>query len=149
MSTEYEKILSLVNKLNKVEGEKCLICHFPDKSENLIKLSCNHFFHSKCLCLDHSKLWIKCPYCEKPTILNNNNISRLENIPTCTVILKSGINKGKKCNRKNCKYHSPILSSCTEILKSGPRKGEVCNRINCKYHSKIIKNTSVCTNIIV
>ena len=71
------------------------------------------------------------------SILNNNNTSRTEKITHCTVILKSGVNKGKICNRINCKYHTPVISACTEILKSGPRKGEVCNRINCKYHSKI------------
>ena len=31
--TEFEKLLSQVNKLNLIEGEKCLICHFPDKKK--------------------------------------------------------------------------------------------------------------------
>ena len=34
MTSEYEKLLSLVSKINECEGEKCLICHFPDDLKN-------------------------------------------------------------------------------------------------------------------
>tara|TARA_B100000161_G_scaffold264717_1_gene238655 strand:- start:1489 stop:1899 length:411 start_codon:yes stop_codon:yes gene_type:complete len=131
--TEFEKLLSQVNKLNLIEGEKCLICHFPDKKENLTKLSCNHYFHLKCL--NCKTNLIICPYCQKSTKLKNlycqsNNI--------CNVILKNGKNKGKVCGRKNCRYHKVVETGCNVILKSGARKGEKCNRINCKYHNKSI-----------
>ena len=69
MSKEYEKLLNMVNKLNSVTGEKCLICHFPDSNKNLIKLNCNHYFHSKCLEYSKSTSIIKCPYCDKKTKL--------------------------------------------------------------------------------
>ena len=134
MSSEYEKILNMVNKLNKIEGEKCMICHFPDKEENLLKLSCNHFFHSKCLCFDTTKSSINCPYCDKRTSLKYIfDIQRTQENNLCLEKLKNGINKGKTCGRKNCKYHKTTdLSPCNVILKTGSRKGEVCNRINCR-----------------
>ena len=145
MSSEYDKLLSMVNKLNKVQGEKCLICHFPDSEENLIKLNCNHFFHAKCL--DNSLMnSIICPYCGTKT----KKISQKEAL--CKVILTRGANKGKECGRTNCKYHKniPIIINqikkpdklvCNTVIKSGPRKGELCSRINCGYHK--IKNIVV------
>jgi len=65
MSIEFDKLLSIVNKLNDVKGEKCLICHFPDTDDNLIKLNCNHYFHPNCLGIKSSL--IVCPYCERKT----------------------------------------------------------------------------------
>lgn len=140
MTSEYEKLLSLVSKINECEGEKCLICHFPDKDENLIKLKCQHYFHLSCIPSSNKLLeYIKCPYCDK-------NSKIIKNIKPCNVILKRGPNKGKECGRNNCKYHKSITVNtqnkqnkkseleCQTIIKSGTRKGEICSRINCKYH---------------
>ena len=135
MSTEYEKLLSLVNKINKLDGERCLICHFPDKNENLIKLKCKHYFHLNCI-PSSNKLseYIKCPYCD-------NNSKIIKNIKPCNAILKIGPNKGKECGRENCKYHKNVKTSkknsqleCQAVIKSGSRKGQICSRINCRYH---------------
>lgn len=139
MSTEYEKLLSLVTKINKSDGERCLICHFPDKNENLIKLKCKHYFHLNCI-PSNNKLseYIKCPYCDK-------NSKIIKNIEPCNAILQRGPNKGKECGRENCKYHKSIKNKkeinnnsipemCQIIIKSGSRKGQVCSRINCHYH---------------
>ena len=135
--TEYEKLLSQVHKLNLVKGEKCLICHFPDREENLTKLSCGHYFHLTCL--NYKTSSIICPYCERSTVLKKINYnSSSTNSTKCTVILKNGKNKGNVCGRINCKYHKVIDIGCSVILKSGIRKGEKCNRINCKYHNKSI-----------
>jgi len=134
--TEYEKLLAQVNKLNLVTGEKCLICHFPDKKENLIQLKCNHYFHLNCLACKTNT--IKCPYCNRSSSFKD--YSKNKEVKKCQVILKNGKNKGKVCGRTNCKYHKipEIAVGCDAILKSGPRKGEKCNRINCKYHVKTI-----------
>jgi hypothetical protein len=113
MTSEYEKLLSLVSKINDCEGEICLICHFPDKDKNLIKLECQHYFHLKCIPSSNKLLeYIKCPYCDKNCkyhkgIVNTQNkqinISQLE----CQTIIKSGSRKGERCSRINCKYHKP------------------------------------------
>ena len=133
--TEYEKLLSQVNKLNLVKGEKCLICHFPDTEDNLTKLNCGHYFHLSCLNCKTSS--IMCPYCERSTVIKKVQSQSISNV--CTVILKNGKNKGKVCGRKNCKYHNSFIETgCNVILKSGIRKGQKCNRINCKYHNKTI-----------
>ena len=90
MTSEYEKLLSLVSKINKCQGEKCLICHFPDKDENLIKLKCHHYFHFHCIS-SNNKLEenIKCPYCDK--------ISKIiKNIEHCKYTLQKGPNKGNE-----------------------------------------------------
>ena len=100
MLNEYQNLLKYVNKMNNIEGEKCLICHFPDKKNNLIQLSCKHFFHSRCLDLKDSK-YIICPYCDCKTFKNDLNSFS----DRCSIILKSGVNKGKPCNRSNCKLH--------------------------------------------
>lgn len=155
MSKEYEKLLKMVNELNNVTGEKCLICHFPDSNKNLIKLDCNHYFHSKCLEYSKSTSIIKCPYCDKKTKLVKNIEQEI-----CQVILKRGINKGKECGRSNCKYHKNNLQilietnlqkiskkiavkgnksqnlGCQSIIKTGPKKGQYCNRVNCHYHKQ-------------
>lgn len=102
-NSEYLRLLKKVNKLNSVEGEKCLICHFPIK-DNMLKLSCNHYFHRKCLLDKYIFKSVICPYCGKKSKINNC-LPTVENNNLCKVILKSGVNKGKLCNRKNCHYH--------------------------------------------
>ena len=107
---EFENLLSMVNKLNKTKGEKCLVCHFPDKKSNLVKLRCSHYFHYNCILNEK-----KCPYCNKKISLKNikidteyNILSKLETLnqeDKCQVILKTGKNKGIMCNRVNCRYH--------------------------------------------
>ena len=134
MSSEYEKLLKTVIKLNSKSGEKCLICHFPDEIENLVKLKCGHYFHSNCLNMNNK---LTCPYCGK-------KIKIIENIQKtkCNIVIANGTNKGKLCGRINCKYHknnivkenTEKIKKCQSIIKSGPRKGEKCNRVNCFYH---------------
>lgn len=151
----FNKLLKLVNKKKLMEGETCMICHFPVNNNDLkkITLRCKHTYHNSCLNINVKN--ISCPYClqvtyskkcslckkrvfnrkicEECTELNKNN--------KCMVKLKSGVRKGQTCNRINCKIHKIKKNICTVILKSGKRKGEVCSRENCKYHNKIKKNT--------
>mgnify|MGYP001284061702 CR=1 FL=1 len=131
---EYQELLKYVNNMNNQKGEKCLICHFPIKNKDLIELKCKHSFHKGCLnCNDKI---IICPYCDFRT--KNEELSKVK----CQAIIKSGLNKGKICNRENCKIFKNIDKDedirCKFILKSGLSKGMVCNRINCKYHKKDI-----------
>lgn len=131
MSYTFEELFNLASEMNKSKNEKCLICHFPIVDDQ-IKLECTHLYHSKCLNLKKTTKNIKCPYCQKHT-----NILKSDHL--CQFILKSGINKGKLCNRSNCKYHQTnnILPNniCQKILASGKNKGNPCNRHNCKIHS--------------
>ena len=71
---EFDKLLEIVLEKNKVEGEKCLICHFPDNKKNLEKLSCSHYFHLNCLNLDKTKKSYKlvCPYCGTKVKIKKN-----------------------------------------------------------------------------
>lgn len=140
MTTEFDKLLKEVNKLNSIDGEQCMVCHFPDLETNLIKLKCNHFYHETCIIKLIKNNKIKCPYCDKISTIKEQNRDNI-----CKVIMKSGINKGKECNRPNCTYHKiniqvvdNNLIKCQSIIKSGTRKGELCNRVNCKYHNKSI-----------
>lgn len=111
---DFDKLLEIVIEKNKVDGEKCLICHFPDDKNNLEKLSCSHYFHLNCLNIDKTKKSCKivCPYCgAKVKIRKKNeiNITKETNNTICKVILKSGVNKRKECGRCNCKYHKLII----------------------------------------
>tara|TARA_B100001248_G_scaffold262646_1_gene260361 strand:+ start:1119 stop:1460 length:342 start_codon:yes stop_codon:yes gene_type:complete len=111
---EFDNLLKIVMEKNKVNGEKCLICHFPDSSNNLEKLSCGHFFHLSCLKVDNSKKNCKiiCPYCDKKIVIKKK---------VCIPVTKSN----EKLKEDNiCKF----------ILKTGKNKGMICNRINCRYH---------------
>ena len=119
---EFDKLLKIVLEKNKVDGEKCLICHFPDDLKNLEKLNCSHYFHLNCLNLDKIKKGnkITCPYCgtkvkinkkkeSASLVLSDQTSSAFENNSKgsiCKIILKSGVNKGKDCGRCNCKYHN-------------------------------------------
>lgn len=136
MSIDFDKLYSLVENINKSSNEKCMICHFPVDSDELI-LSCKHYYHSSCLNKKTSK--IICPYCEKSvTVQTKPKII----IPSgCKVLLKSGVKKGEYCGRENCSYHKfsdniKIISKnvCQSILKSGFKKGQACGRNNCKIH---------------
>lgn len=108
---EFDNLLKIVMEKNKVKGEKCLICHFPDDCNNLEKLSCGHYFHLHCLKVDNTKknCKINCPYCNKKVtikkIKNNVEEEKDDTKSVCQFILKSGKNKGCVCNRINCRYH--------------------------------------------
>ena len=91
--------ITYINNNNNIKGEKCMICHMNDTIDNLVKLSCNHYFHKSCL---PKKNTVKCLYCNKKTKLQNTK--KVSN-NKCKIILKSGKNKGKPCNRINCGYH--------------------------------------------
>ena len=121
---------------------------------------------------------IKCPYCRTifPNILpfvklegvhvirgvTSKSDSALNLFPCCQVI-RSGVNKGKKCGKRciiidgethKCCRHLKCKTSCKSsaetnvcqaILKSGPRKGKICGAkiaksekemLYCKRHLK-------------
>tara|TARA_A100001015_G_C14802122_1_gene637379 strand:- start:307 stop:750 length:444 start_codon:yes stop_codon:yes gene_type:complete len=146
---DFESILKIVNAKKEKKGEICMICYFPiiSKNDNL-SLSCSHHYHKSCL--KSNRIFITCPYCLKVTKKNikKNKKKKVEKHidVICKAILKSGKNKGKKCNRKNCKIHKNFKneSLCQAIIKTGKNKGKKCNRKNCKYH-----NNSIDKEIIV
>ncbi len=145
MNYDFDSLYKIIEKMDQSSKEKCLICHLPVENDELI-LSCNHYYHSKCLNKKTNK--IKCPYCEKMVTEKDNNksIKPKKGIPDgCKVLLTSGIRKGEYCGRTNCCYHKlnketvkiiePIGNLCQSVLKSGLRKGQVCGRNNCKLHN--------------
>lgn len=134
----FDELVLLLENMKKIKGEECLICQLPIKNnEDSIQLKCKHNYHSKCINIKNK--YISCPYCNHVTL--QNDIIKKENL--CTAIIKSGINKGKTCNRINCKIHKKLQNDesdksnmCKVKLKSGINKGNFCNRINCHYHKK-------------
>ena len=148
----FDSLYEMIEILNESTNEKCLICHLPIENDELI-LSCNHYYHSKCLNKKTNK--IKCHYCAKiVTEKKKEKNKKIINITNeCKVLLITGIRKGEYCGRNNCNYHklnketinvinsenivTPILPNnlCNVILKSGLRKGNICNRNNCKFHA--------------
>jgi hypothetical protein len=156
---DFKSLLKEIKFINKKEGEKCFICHFPiDGNEKCYKLKCGHFYHEDCIKIKNGH--IKCPYClchnfgKKCKICKKyyfhsscrNNHEEYK----CQYILSKGINKGKKCSKINCKRHKKHLQLdskdnglCKSILKSGKRKGEICNRKNCHYHNKTNKEINL------
>ncbi len=162
----FEELFKYCTEINESKNDKCLVCHIPIQSnEKYIKLGCTHIFHPDCI--KYKSGTLKCLYCEKtsiPDLINNFNINSqllVPNLVYCKVILKSGSNKGKFCNRPNCKYHNievkstqiidtqtnkpikiskPKVIGCQTLLKSGPKSGQLCGRLDCKYHKiKIIE----------
>lgn len=137
MDFDFDQIYSLIEKMNKSDKEKCLICHLPVDNDELI-LTCNHYYHSKCLNLK-KKSGIKCPYCEKTVSIKLSKT----NDNSCKVIIKTGIRKGQYCGRNNCVYHKLAVNkitiihsdTCQAILKSGLKAGQLCGRLNCKIHN--------------
>lgn len=103
---------------------------------------------------------IKCPYCRNiqnyllpPPYKNSEiNLVRFVNTPLkfcmkpfkCLYVIKTGKNKGNKCNKECfynfCNKHEKIMENneiidnnktkhiCSHILCLGPRKGETCNK---------------------
>ena len=197
----FDEMVELISNMKNIKGEECLICHLPideNVPNNIIKLSCKHYYHK--LCVENlTKLnAITCPYCQKTT--NTNKIKPTTNlikkqqkiIPTtsiaktttsvastsvastsvastsvastsvastsvastsvapcilksknvCTILIKTGKNKGYPCNKFNCKKHIETvikqLNTCSFILKTGKNKGNACNRNNCMIHNKTI-----------
>ena len=138
MNFDFDSLYKIIEKMDQSAKEKCLICHLPIENDELI-LSCNHYYHSKCLNKKTNKL--KCPYCQKIVSIKPTKI-----IPEyCKILLTTGIRKGEYCGRNNCCYHKinketikiiqPIENLCQSILKSGLRKGEICGRNKCKLHN--------------
>lgn len=132
MDNLFNELYNNIIKEENIKEEVCNICHYKT-TEDKITLSCNHIYHHKCL----GKLDF-CPYCNKKIIINE-----LKDNNTCTVLLKSGVNKGKECGRFMCKIHkikpkNINKSICTSILKSGVNKGKECGRVNCGLHKKNI-----------
>ena len=145
MNLDFDSLYKMIETMNQSLNEKCLICHLPIENDELI-LSCNHYYHSKCLNKKTNK--VKCLYCEKivTTKCNNKLIKQIKNIhEDCKVLLTTGIRKGECCGRNNCCYHKinketitiiqPIENLCQSILKYGLRKGEICGKNKCKLHN--------------
>lgn len=131
MNFDFDSLYKIIEKMDQSSKEKCLICHLPIENDELI-LSCNHYYHSKCLNKTTNK--IKCPYCQRITSIKPNKIIQY----TCKVLLTSGNRKGEYCCRTNCCYHKLNKENeylCQSILKSGLRKGQVCGRNSCKLHN--------------
>ena len=131
MNFDFDSLYKIIEKMDQSAKEKCLICHLPIENDELI-LSCNHYYHSKCLNKTTNK--IKCPYCQRITSIKPNKIIQ----DTCKVLLTSGNRKGEYCGRTNCCYHKLNKENeylCQSILKSGLKKGQVCGRNNCKLHN--------------
>lgn len=128
----FEELFNYCTKINESESDKCLICHIPIESEDTyIKLGCSHIYHKECIKYKSGK--VKCLYCNKLSIPNLINYK--SNNIYCKVLLKSGINKGKLCNRFECKYHTINNNLiCKSLIKNGINIGNTCGRINCKYH---------------
>ena len=104
------------------DQEECGICGLEIKDKYSYKLICNHEFHYECLMKSFQntpkmkKEYNHCPYCRSeknllPLVngikIIDKNIHNLENINTyenikCNTILKTGKNKGNKCD-KFCK----------------------------------------------
>ena len=115
---KFNDIFKFVEEKNNIEdsesdpSETCLICHFPDKKKNLLKLKCGHYYHSCCIFNDEKpkdNFKFICPYCglKQKIKLNDSQdeSSKSASNLKCTAIIKSGINKGKICGRINCRYH--------------------------------------------
>jgi hypothetical protein len=131
MNLDFDSLYKIIEKMDKSSKEKCLICHLPIENDELI-LSCNHYYHSKCLNKTTNK--IKCPYCQRIASIKPNKIIQED----CKVLLTTGNRKGEYCGRTNCCYHKLNKENeylCQSILKSGLRKGQVCGRNNCKLHN--------------
>jgi hypothetical protein len=138
MNYDFDSLYKIIEKMDQSSKEKCLICHLPIENDELI-LSCNHYYHSKCLNKKTNKL--KCPYCQKIVSIKPTKIIS----EYCKILLTRGSNKGEYCGRINCCYHKlnketitvikPNEYLCQSILKSGLRKGEICGRNNCKLHN--------------
>jgi hypothetical protein len=131
MNLDFDSLYKIIEKMDKSSKEKCLICHLPIENDELI-LSCNHYYHSKCLNKTTNK--IKCPYCQRIASIKSNKIIQED----CKVLLTTGNRKGEYCGRTNCCYHKLNKENeylCQSILKSGLRKGQVCGRNNCKLHN--------------
>lgn len=131
MNFDFDSLYKIIEKMDQSSKEKCLICHLPIENDELI-LSCNHYYHSKCLNKTTNK--IKCPYCQRITEIKPNKIIQ----DTCKVLLTSGNRKGEYCCGTNCCYHKLNKENeylCQSILKSGLRKGQVCGRNSCKLHN--------------
>ena len=131
MNLDFNSLYKIIEKMDKSSKEKCLICHLPIENDELI-LSCNHYYHSKCLNKTTNK--IKCPYCQRIASIKPNKIIQED----CKVLLTTGNRKGEYCGRTNCCYHKLNKENeylCQSILKSGLRKGQVCGRNNCKLHN--------------
>ena len=134
---KYEDLIKMVEQKNEVEGEKCLICHFPDSKENLIKLSCSHYFHKSCLILDKDKLKeyesksfkITCPYCSKKA--SYKKISNKSKDKKNKKVLQSKTDSKETQSNENQQIDQKC---CQVILKTGINKGKICGRICCKYH---------------
>ena len=178
----YESISSnnVVNSTINNDNDNCLITHEPLKHDH-ITLKCGHKFNYHPLYLEvinqkckYNTLevqllkaqQIKCPYCRNiqdyilPPSIHYNLIKNV-NKPTkycmvnsnCCYIVKSGINKGKTCDKscygKVCYKHSKQFSNelsneiIGEIIELEKEMGEKLQESKDLY-SHIKRNSDVC-----
>ena len=133
----YDELFELVSKMKEIKGEECLICHFPiEKETDITKLSCSHIYHTECISKIKTFNLIVCPYCQRSTNINKIRKPEIK----CKSIIKTGVNKGKSCDKFSCKKHKELQPQtvCNTIIKTGVRKSLPCNRNNCKIHTIII-----------
>jgi hypothetical protein len=102
---DYAELVKMVTDLKLQKGNECMICHFPiTPGKDQITLSCNHSYDCSCFDTSKMKVNIVCPYCNRTTKIVKNQINKFIGAK-CTVVLKSGKNKGNICGRVNCGYH--------------------------------------------
>lgn len=148
----FDELLKYCTELNNSSSEKCLVCHIPiEKDDKYIKLSCSHLFHPECVKYKSGSL--KCLYCEKTSVpeLINNPTLKLDINPKvihCKIILKSGPNKGKFCDRINCKYHSITTQTVIPIDPVTKKEIKVKPIKNIPVKNKKIPKTNVCSFIL-
>jgi|OM-RGC.v1.028946122 hypothetical protein len=99
------ELQKMVEEMKMKKGDECMICHFPitDEKEK-VTLKCKHTYHIKCFDVRKMKNIITCPYCNTSTKVVKKEVEKTIG-KKCLVILKTGKNKGKQCNRINCGYH--------------------------------------------
>ena len=133
----FDELVSIINTIKQEKGNECMICMFPVSEDEILKLSCKHTYHDKCLQLKNKEY--KCPYCHKITKTINKSDVPITTVP-CKAVIKSGINKGQICGKIKCNRHKlvKINNLCNAILKSGANKGKPCGKYQCKRHNMTI-----------
>ena len=127
-----------------VDADKCMICGLPYDENNRVTLDCGHVYHNECvnLIIKKSPLFA-CPYCKnyqaKFNIIKKcKYVTKNGKICTNKCITDVGICKFHNKYLKN--------NVCFGIVKSGKNKGKRCNftpidnNFFCKIHYKCCKN---------
>ena len=141
MSLTEKEFSELYNDLYERDNNKnkCMICY---DTNNLIKISCNHYFHESCInlyYLKNKKTSFNCPYCSKVNKLikckDCKKMNLTNNCSSCNTKLD---NISNIINNNNKENSLEISNCCTAVIKSGLNKGKICGRQlknnKCRYH---------------